>query len=216
MKQNDLMMMGALAVLAYAAYTRFKPAAGSKGTASIAPAPGATYSGVAPGAYLSTDDLIYNVVNGSPYGTYATTDDLINGVAYGGNLVVSPPHMDPFHQRAARAKQQAQRGGATQGKPDKPNQQSERGALNVGGMTIRTGRHRVKRQGCKTKLRQRRRGFVGKLCQTQAGYQCQQAGIGHCAGIVNRRRFAAKRKGNRLGLRAAGKIVNGIPGGEQR
>jgi hypothetical protein len=73
---------GAGAVLmAYMAYKAFK---GSGGKAAIRPTnPGGGYTSVAPGEYLSTDQLIYGAATGGVYDTYATTDELINGVIYG-------------------------------------------------------------------------------------------------------------------------------------
>ena len=57
---------------------------------------------------------------------------------------------------------------------------------------------------------------MGKLRQTQAGNQRQYPRIGDGPGIVSRVGFTAKGKGDRLGLRAAGQVINGIPGGQQR
>ena len=73
---------GAGAVLmAFMAYKAFK---GAGGTASIRPTnPGGGFTSVAPGEYLSTDQLIYGAATGSVYDTYTTTDDLIKGVIYG-------------------------------------------------------------------------------------------------------------------------------------
>ena len=75
-------VVGADAVLmAFMAYKAFKSTGGK---ASIRPTnPGGGYTSVAPGEYLSTDQLIYGAATGSPYDTYATTDDLIRGVVYG-------------------------------------------------------------------------------------------------------------------------------------
>jgi hypothetical protein len=73
---------GAGAVLM--AYMAYKAFAGKSGKAAIQPTnPGGGYTSVAPGEYLSTDQLIYGAATGSVYDTYATTDDLINGVIYG-------------------------------------------------------------------------------------------------------------------------------------
>jgi hypothetical protein len=75
--------VGAGAVLlAYLAYKQL----GTKGAASIRPTnPGGGFTSVAPGEYLSTDQMIYGAATSSPYDTYATTDDLIKGVVYGTN-----------------------------------------------------------------------------------------------------------------------------------
>lgn len=76
----------AAVVLAWAIYeTIKKPAqAGASGAARIAPAdPGGGFTSIAPGEYLSTDQLIYGASTGSPYDSYATTDQLINGTVYG-------------------------------------------------------------------------------------------------------------------------------------
>lgn len=76
--------MGAGAVLlAYLAY-RALSGSGGAGQAAIRPTnPGGGFTSVAPGEYLSTDQLIYGSLSGSPYNTYATTDELIQGVIYG-------------------------------------------------------------------------------------------------------------------------------------
>ena len=82
MKAAMNVVVGAGAVLAaFMAYKAFKS---TGGTASIRPTnPGGGFTSVAPGEYLSTDQLIYGAATGGVYDTYATTDDLINGVIYG-------------------------------------------------------------------------------------------------------------------------------------
>jgi hypothetical protein len=82
MKAAMNVVVGAGAVLmAFMAYKAFKSTGGK---ASIRPTnPGGGYTAVAPGEYLSTDQLIYGAATGNVYDTYATTDDLINGVIYG-------------------------------------------------------------------------------------------------------------------------------------
>lgn len=73
----------AAVVLAFALYETFKKPA-KAGGAGIAPAnPGGGFTSIAPGEYLSTDQLIYGAATGSPYDAYATTDQLINGTVYG-------------------------------------------------------------------------------------------------------------------------------------
>lgn len=86
--------MGAGAVLlAYMAYKQL--AKGGSGKGSIAPVnPGGGFTSVAPGEYLSTDQLIYGTVTQGPYDSYATTDQLINGVIYGtspGQSIIKNP-----------------------------------------------------------------------------------------------------------------------------
>jgi hypothetical protein len=72
-------------LLVYLAYQAMKGGSAS-GKASIYPSnPGGGWTAVAPGEYLSTDQLIYGAATGSPYDSYATTDQLINGVIYGTN-----------------------------------------------------------------------------------------------------------------------------------
>ena len=82
----------AAVVLAYALYETFKKPA-AVGSASIAPVnPGGGFTSVAPGEYLSTDQLIYGAATGSPYDSYASTDSLINATIYGnGRSVVKLP-----------------------------------------------------------------------------------------------------------------------------
>ena len=80
---HELMAGAVVVVLGYALYQHFKAKGGA---ASIRPTnPGGGFTSVAPGEYLSTDQLIYGAATGSPYDTYATTDDLIKGVIYGTN-----------------------------------------------------------------------------------------------------------------------------------
>ena len=87
--------MGAGAVLlAYMAYKQFA-GTGTRGAGSLAPVnPGGGFTSVAPGEYLSTDQLIYGAVTQGPYDTYASTDQLINGVIYGtspGQSIIKNP-----------------------------------------------------------------------------------------------------------------------------
>ena len=79
----------------------------------------------------------------------------------------------------------------------------------------------IKNQCRKTELRQTGGGFVGGLCQTQAGDQGQQGAIRQGSGIVSGLGFTAKGKGKGLCLGAACKMVGPIPSryqgqGEQR
>jgi len=81
-KQISGLVVGAGAVLL--AYMAYKGFSGTSGKAAIKPTnPGGGFTAVAPGEYLSNDQLIYGAATGSPYDTYATTDDLIRGVIYG-------------------------------------------------------------------------------------------------------------------------------------
>jgi hypothetical protein len=78
------------------------------------------------------------------------------------------------------------------------------------------GGHGKEDQRGACKLHQIARGFVRKLCQTQAGNQGQQGAIGDGAGIVRGLGLAAKGKRHRLGTRTARQVVNAVPGCCQR
>ncbi|MCY1165151.1 hypothetical protein D9M73_50510 [compost metagenome] len=124
--------------------------------------------------------------------------------------------MGPLHECSAQSEQERHCRGAAQGKPGQTNKQAQGRAENLGRAAVGAGRHGVKHQCGKTQLCQCRRSFMGQLSQPEAGNQRQHAGIGHGPCIVHGTGFTAEGKGDGLGLRAAGQVINGVPGCQQR
>ena len=117
------------------------------------------------------------------------------------------------HQRnAARAQQGSERRRAGQCEPRHAHHHGHGRCHGV----IGQGGHGKEDQCCACKLCQIARGFVRKLCQTQAGNQGQQGAIGDGAGVVRGLGLAAKGKRHRLGTRTARQVVNAVPGCCQR
>ena len=86
-KQTNIAVGVVAVVLAYALYTRMRPAAAA---APAARAPGApvlsdAWNPATPGAYVSSDQLIRDAAAGVDYGAYASSDDLIYAVSHGGD-----------------------------------------------------------------------------------------------------------------------------------
>lgn len=81
-KQTSLAVGVVAVVLAYALYTRFKPAAAAQAH-PVAPINiGGAWNPAAPGStYVSNDQIFADAVAGNDYGAYTSSDDLLYGVS---------------------------------------------------------------------------------------------------------------------------------------